>query len=138
MAGCALYTAKKSTVHLGALAEKLGWLGWTKVRGANIVSDNYWPTHSSYELNNDFIEISGKMGTTLESCLLYSVAQTQNSTLIFSVTNVAFFNQEIFWLLKQAFAPFSCGKKTRLSKEQQLFILAFQYSFWSSPCDQSR
>ena len=33
MSGCALYTAKKSTVHLGALAEKLGWLGWTKVRG---------------------------------------------------------------------------------------------------------
>mgnify|MGYP003344509634 FL=1 len=90
MSGCALYPAKKSTVHLGALAEKLGWLGWTKVRGANIVSDNYWPTHSSYELNNDFIEISGKMGTTLESCLLYSVAQTQNSTFIFSVTNVAF------------------------------------------------
>ena len=26
MAVCALYIAKKSTVHLGALAEKLGWL----------------------------------------------------------------------------------------------------------------
>ena len=66
-----------------------------------------------YELNNDFIEISGKMGTTLESCLLYSVAQTQNSTFIFSVTNVAFFNQEIFWLFKPAFAP--DRKSTRLN-----------------------
>ena len=127
MSGCTLYTAKKSTVHLGALAEKLGWLGWAKVRGANIVSDNYWPTHSSYELNNDFIEISGKMGTTLESCLLYSVAQTQNSTLIFSVTNVAFLIKKSFGFLNQLLPHLGVSsqvslltaveKKTRLSKE---------------------
>ena len=76
MSGCALYTAKKSTVHLGALAEKLGWLGWAKVRGADIFRDSYWPTLPSYELKNDFIEIRGKMGTSLESCLLYSLVQT--------------------------------------------------------------
>ena len=75
---------------LGAMAELLGWLGRTKVRGAITFCVKYWPIQPRFDIFYCLFEVIRQMGTKKEGQKRSDLHQGRNPCFVFSVANVDF------------------------------------------------